>query len=221
MRTPKGHIRRRGNRYEIAVPVGRDPITKRYRYAYDYADSEEQAERRRADLIDRITKGRTPQARATVSDLIDRWLSVAELELITTVNYQSYIERVIRPVLGGLQLREIQDQVEVLDELYAQLRRCRRLCGGRPGLVDHRPVGQGRRRPDGEPDHECDERWCPIGARPPRRRRSTRFMRSCTGRSPSRSSGGGWTATPRTWPPVPGRPAMTGTRRRPRTRCGC
>jgi hypothetical protein len=55
-------------------------------------------------------------------------------------------------VLGGLQLREIQDQVEVLDELYAQLRRCRRLCGGRPGLVDHRPVGQARLRPDGEPD---------------------------------------------------------------------
>jgi integrase len=64
-------------------------------------------------------------------------------------------------VLGGLQLREIQDRVEVLDELYAQLRRCRRLCGGRRGLVDHRPVGQGRRRPDGEPDHECDERCVP------------------------------------------------------------
>ena len=64
-------------------------------------------------------------------------------------------------MLGGLQLREIQDRVEVLDELYAQLRRCRRLCGGRRGLVDHRPVGQGRRRPDGEPDHECDERCVP------------------------------------------------------------
>ena len=133
MRTPRGHIRRRGSRYEIAVPVGRDPITKRYRYAYDYADTEEQAECRRAALIDQITKGRAPQARATVSDLVDRWLSVAELELITSVNYQSYIERVIRPVLGGLQLREIQDRVEVLDELYAQLRRCRRLCGGRRG----------------------------------------------------------------------------------------
>jgi hypothetical protein len=58
-------------------------------------------------------------------------------------------------------LREIQDRVEVLDELYAQLRQCRRLCGGRRGLVDHRPVGQGRRRPDGEPDHECDERCVP------------------------------------------------------------
>lgn len=117
MRTPKGHIRRRGNRYEIAVPVGRDPITKRYRYVYDYADSEEQAERRRATLIDQIIQGRVPQAWVTVSDLIDRWLSVAELELITTVNYQSFIERVIRPVLGGLQLREIQDRVEVLRSL--------------------------------------------------------------------------------------------------------
>jgi hypothetical protein len=77
------------------------------------------------------------------------------------VNYESYIERIIRPVLGGLQLREIQDRVEVLDELYAQLRRCRRLCGGRRGLVDHRPVGQGRRRPDGEPDHQYDERCVP------------------------------------------------------------
>jgi hypothetical protein len=54
----------------------------------------QQAERRRAALIDQIIQGRAPQARATVSDLIDRWLSVAELELITTVNYQSYIERV-------------------------------------------------------------------------------------------------------------------------------
>lgn len=26
-KTPKGHIRKRGERYEIAVPLGRDPIT--------------------------------------------------------------------------------------------------------------------------------------------------------------------------------------------------
>ena len=161
MRTPEGHIRRRGSRYEIAVPAGRDSITKRYRYAYDSAGTEEQAEHRRAALIGQVTKGRAPQARATVSDLIDRWLAVAALELITTVNYQGYIERVIRPVLGGLQLREIQDRAEVLDELYAALRRCRRLCGGRRGLVDHRPAGRGSRRPGGEPDHECDQRCVP------------------------------------------------------------
>ena len=60
MRTPKGHIRRHGNRYEIAVPVGRDPITKRYRYAYDYADTQEQAEHRRAALIDADHQGPHP-----------------------------------------------------------------------------------------------------------------------------------------------------------------
>ncbi len=37
MRTPRGHIRQRGASYEIAVPLGRDPITKRYRYLYDRA----------------------------------------------------------------------------------------------------------------------------------------------------------------------------------------
>jgi len=135
MRTPRGHIRRHGNRYEIAVPVGRDPITKRYRYVYDSASTEEEAERRRAVLTEQITKGRAPQARATVSDLIDRRLSVAELELITTVNYQSYIERVIRPVLGGMQLREIQNRVEVLDRTEA--------LGGRLTIVS--PPGQGTR----------------------------------------------------------------------------
>ena len=165
MRTPRGHIRRHGNRYEIAVPAGRDPITKRYRYAYDSASTEEEADRRRAALTDQIANGRTPQARATVSDLIDRWLSVTELELITTLNYQSYIERVIRPVLGGLQLREIQDRVEVLDELYAQLRRYRRLCGGLPGLVDHRPAGERSAGPAASRTTSATSGACPTGAR--------------------------------------------------------
>jgi hypothetical protein len=44
LRTPKGHIRQRGGSYEISVPVGRDPVTQRYRYAYDHADSLVEAE---------------------------------------------------------------------------------------------------------------------------------------------------------------------------------
>src|SRR5262245_65979348 len=107
MRAPKGHIRRHGSRYEIAVPAGRDPITKRYRYAYDYAGTEEEAERRRAALVGQVSKGRAPQARATVSDLIDRWLGVAELELIKSVNYGSYIERVIRRVRRRMHERAV------------------------------------------------------------------------------------------------------------------
>lgn len=35
--------------------------------------------------------------RATVSELLNRWLAVAELQLSTRVGYEGYIDRVIRP----------------------------------------------------------------------------------------------------------------------------
>jgi hypothetical protein len=44
MRKPRGHIRQRPSGYEIAVPEGRDPTTKRYQYRYGYARTEEEAE---------------------------------------------------------------------------------------------------------------------------------------------------------------------------------
>jgi integrase len=101
MRTPQGHIRQRGGTFEVAGPLGRDPITGRYRYAYDFAGTREEAEARKAVLIEQISQGRQPQVKATVSDLLDRWLEVAELELNTQAGYEGYIERVIRPVLGA------------------------------------------------------------------------------------------------------------------------
>lgn len=166
MSAPKGHIRQRGGSYEISVPIGRDPVTKRYRYIYDHAGSQEEAERKRAVLIKRVTEGREPMNRATVSELLDRWLSVAELEVSTRVSYQGYIERVIRPVLGKRRLRELEVQVDILDVLYAELHRCRKLCGGRKGLVDHRPLGRARRAGEDGPGHECDERCGPHQCRP-------------------------------------------------------
>ena len=88
MRTPKGHIRQRGGSYEISMPVGRDPVTQRYRYVYEHADSLEAAERKRDAMIERIAQGREPLNKATVDDLIERWLTVAELELSTRVSYE-------------------------------------------------------------------------------------------------------------------------------------
>ena len=64
-----------------------------------------------------------------------------------------------------MKLREIEVRVDILDVLYAELHRCRRLCGRRE-LVDHRPIGRGRRKENGEPDHDCDERCRPHRCRP-------------------------------------------------------
>ena len=166
MRTPKGHIRQRGGSYEISMPVGRDPVTQRYRYVYEHADSLEAAERKRDAMIERIAQGREPLNKATVDDLIERWLTVAELELSTRVSYEGYIERVVRPVLGKMRLRELEIRVDIFDVLYAELRRCRKLCDGKQGLVDHRPLGRARKPGEDGPGHRCDERCRPHVCKP-------------------------------------------------------
>ncbi len=169
MPTPQGHIRKRGSSYEIAVPVGRDSVTGRYRYAYDKAATLEAAKRLRDEMLERIADGRDPATRATVGELLDRWLALAELEMTTRVTYEGYIERVIRPVLGDMKLRHLERHVEILDDMYAGLRKCRRLCGGQRDLIDHRPAGQASKAAKargGEVAHHCDARCRPHACRP-------------------------------------------------------
>lgn len=117
MAAPQGHIRKRGDHYEVVVPVGRHPITGRYRYAYETARNLDEAKECREEMVRRIADGREPTVKATVGDLLDKWLAVAEIELTTRVTYEGYIERVIRPVLGGMRLRELEKRVDVLDGL--------------------------------------------------------------------------------------------------------
>ena len=154
-KTPRGHIRKRGDRYEIAVPLGRDPITKRYRYAYEYAGNEHDAERKRDELLERVAEGREPDSKATVAALLHRWMQVADLALSTRVTHEGYIRRTLLPVLGDWPLRKLQRRVDVIDQLYAHLRRCSALCDGRP-YVEHRDNKRGRAR-DG---HDCRKAGC-------------------------------------------------------------
>jgi integrase len=66
MRKPIGHIRPHGAGYEVAVPVGRDPITKRYSYSYASAPTFEEAEAVRDKMLADLAKGRQPRDDATV-----------------------------------------------------------------------------------------------------------------------------------------------------------
>src|SRR5215469_5063200 len=80
VRKPKGHIRKRPFGYEIAVPLGRDPITKRYLYRYDYAHSEEEAEATRERMLGDMAKGRQRRNEATFGQLLDAVAEVAHLD---------------------------------------------------------------------------------------------------------------------------------------------
>ena len=84
-----------------------------------------------------MAEGRDPGSSATVNVLLYRWLAVADLELSTLHSHEGYIRRAIRPSLGGWQLRRLQHRVDAIDQLYAHLRRCSKLCDGRPYVEKH------------------------------------------------------------------------------------
>lgn len=154
-----GHVRRRGDVYEISVCASRDPITKRAQYVYEYAKTAEEAETKRQELLERVAQGREADTKATVGLLLDQWLSVADLAVSTRHVHKGFIERTIRPALGDMSLRHLQQRVDVLDQFYAHLKRCNILCDGRP-RTDHHT----------NKEHDCDERCRPHTCKPMRPR---------------------------------------------------
>lgn len=170
MSKPRGHIRKHGAGFQVAVPIGRDPITKSYKYTYAQAADYDTAEAERDRLLEEISVGREPKNRKTkVNTLLNEVIETASLEFTTQGMYLGYIRRTIRPALGDYEVGYVEQHPELLDKLYAKLAKCRKLCGGRQGLLDHRPAGRGKLKDDGTPDHICDERCRPhrcTGAEP-------------------------------------------------------
>src|SRR5262245_45784199 len=110
---PAGHIRKHGQRYEVSVRAGRDPITGRYRRLRESAATPEEAEQLRASLIAQVEADNVPTQRATIGLLLDEWLEVAHLAASTRHSHVGYIERTIRPVLGDTPVRRLR--VSTLD----------------------------------------------------------------------------------------------------------
>jgi integrase len=134
---PSGSLR-------IRVYAGIDPVSKRKHYLTKTIPAgptaAREAEQERTRLLAEVDQRRSPRTRATVDQLLDRWLTVIEVEQNTRAGYESYIQHHIRPVLGRLTLDRLT--VETLESFYAMLRRCRAHCDGR------------RRR--GDQEHVCE-----------------------------------------------------------------
>jgi integrase len=120
----------------VRVYSGVDPISKRRMYLSDVVPpgpkARDQAEKVRTRLLHQVDEKRNPRTRATVGQLLDRWLPVLDVDPSTRRTYDGYIRKHIRPVLGLLPLTRLD--VEILDSFYAELRRCREHCDGRPQL---------------------------------------------------------------------------------------
>jgi integrase len=132
----------------VRVYAGVDPVSKRRIYLTEVVPpgpkAGEKAEKARTKLLNQVDERRNPRTRANVGQLVDKWLSVIDVDPSTRRGYESKINKHVRPLLGPVPLAKLN--VEALDSFYAELRRCREHCDGRRQL-DHRT-----RWP-----HRCDE----------------------------------------------------------------
>src|ERR671917_2312535 len=132
----------------VRVYAGMDPISKRRRYLTEVVPAGpkagQEAERVRTRMLNQVDERRSPRTRATLGQLLDKWLEVIDVDPSTRRGYANKVRKHIRPLLGALSLTRLD--VQTLDSFYAELRRCRDHCDRRPQL-QHRT----------NQDHHCDE----------------------------------------------------------------
>jgi Phage integrase, N-terminal SAM-like domain len=125
----EGFIRQRGNAWQVIVHAGHDPVTGKRCNLTGTARTKREVQALRARLLTQVDEGRRPATDATVAQLLERWLEMADLAWSTRVTYKDYIKRTILPALGHLPLRRLD--TATLDRFYSELR-IRGGHGGRP-----------------------------------------------------------------------------------------
>lgn len=131
----------------VRVYGGVDPLTKRPIYLRETIApgprAQAEAERSLTRLLSQVDEKRHPRTSATVDQLLDKYLDSADIAGVTKSGYESNIRKHIHPILGSLKVSRLG--ADALESFYAELRRCRDHCDGRP-FVLHRTAGQ----------HDCD-----------------------------------------------------------------
>ena len=153
-RRRRGGIRERGGVFQVRVHVGTDPVTGQRVDLTGTATTEREAEKLLTRFLAEKDARRAARSRITLGEACDRWLANLDVEVKTKHEYEGYVRRTLRPALGTVPLARLD--ALAIESLYAQLRRCRRLCRSGTPSVDHRT----------DRDHVCDKRCTPHQCRP-------------------------------------------------------
>jgi len=119
----KGHLRKRGEAWELRAYAGRDPVTKRQTYVTrTFRGGKRDAEDALAKLVTEVAGGGHAAQDTTIGDLIRAWLDLAEKELSPTTSrgYEWIVKTYISPTLGSVPLAKLRPAQ--LDRFYAKLR---------------------------------------------------------------------------------------------------
>lgn len=164
-------IRRRGNSLQVSVFAGYDPVTGKRLYLSDSTTDLAEAKRIRARFRAQVADQRDIKTKATFRHTFEEWLKVHEIEATTRESYEMYLRLYLGPALGDLPLTKVT--ARVLEQFYAQLRRCSQLCDGKP-YIEHRTdedhecrIVKHRRPPgrppaNGYPEHDCEKAGCTV-----------------------------------------------------------
>jgi hypothetical protein len=86
------------------VYAGLDPLTGKRNYLQETIppgqDARREAERARTRLLSQVDERRKPRTRATVAQLLDRWLEVLDVEASTRQGYVRKLDKHVRPLLA-------------------------------------------------------------------------------------------------------------------------
>ena len=195
----------RGGSFQVLVYAGVDPLTGKDNYLTESTRDEGQAQKILTRLLAQVDEQRNPRTKATLGAALDAWLRTHEAEETTLDGYRGYVRRTIEPGLATVPLAKLTAQV--LEEFYADLRRCRHRCHDGEPAVDHRTAAEHecrtvrhRRRP-GRPGRDAARlrggwlRTSSNARRTPARRwrrpRSGRFTGSSAPHSRPRCDGSG------------------------------
>jgi integrase len=151
-RREQGRIEERGGNLRVVVYAGVDPVTGRRTYKRETIQGHDdaawkKARNKRTQFLAEVLKQRNASTSINLSYAIDEWFAKADLEDSTRNSYSGYIERVIKPTLGHMPVKKLG--ARDLESLYAELRRCRIRCDGKP-FIEHKAAG----------DHDCVQAGC-------------------------------------------------------------
>jgi len=126
----RGHIIKRGkNSYSIAISLGKDPTTGKYKQQWvSVRGTKKDAERRLSELLHQIDNGTfiTP-GKTTLAEYLERWLKDyvwPNLSRRTAEGYESIVRCHLVPALGSIPLTHLKP--EHLQRYYSE-----KLSGGR------------------------------------------------------------------------------------------
>jgi integrase len=154
-------IRGRGGTYQVRIFGGQDPVTGRQVILTGSAPSVDDAivirDRFRAD----VASNKSARTQATLSYLLREWLTGHSADPNTVEDYRFLAERFIIPVLGDASLTKLaRVGPRSFEKIYADLRRCRVRCDGRPFIEHHKDI-----KADAT-GHECGSRCKPHVCEP-------------------------------------------------------